>query len=165
MDVILACAVGVILFVVDFAFGWLTLLTGVFPMLFVIAFIVGLIAGGFKRGSWCTFVALIIGLAIGVAIAPLIIAETADPDMMLIGVVILTIYYPLRGTYDVIFDVSGWEALGAFIMSLFLTPMIYLASLFVGGIGGVVGGFVRRRMLQTDMGTDQPEYSSTTSSM
>lgn len=129
-------------------------------MIFIIAFIIGLISGGFARGLLCTLASWIAGLVIGFALVPIVMAESITPDTTLLGILVVTIYYPLRGTYDVWFDVTGIAALAVFILSFVITPIIYLISLVFGGAGGAIGGFMRRRMMQTNLAAESSQLGS-----
>ncbi|MHA2284410.1 MAG: hypothetical protein ACXABZ_00945 [Candidatus Thorarchaeota archaeon] len=46
-DVAIAIAVGVFLFLSDLMFSWMTFFTGRIPVIFIMAIIIGIIAGNF----------------------------------------------------------------------------------------------------------------------
>ena len=148
-ELLIAIVVGVFIFVTDFIYGWLTFLTGAFPVILVMAFIIGLIAGNGTKGILATTVSWAIGLGIGYIFAPILLADFMGPDTTELGIIFATLMWPLRGYYDS-FNVDNIvQAIGLIIVSLFLTPMMYLLSLAVGGLGGVVGKFVRKRVSDT----------------
>ncbi len=148
-EMLVAILVGVTIFVTDFIYGWLTFLTGPFPVIFVMAFIIGLIAGNGTKGILATIVTWVIGLGLGYVFAPILLADFMGPDTTELGLIFGTLMWPLRGYYDSFNVDNVVQAIGLVIVSLFLTPVMYLFSLGVGGFGGVVGKFVRKRVSDT----------------
>lgn len=141
-----AILVGIALFVLDFLYGWLTLLTGVFPMIFVIGFIVGLLAGGFNKAVGSMVLVLLIGLGIGFLLIPMVLEGIFDPDSIIFGQIFATMFWPIRGTYYSMFGVSGAEAILGFIAIIFIAPLIYLLSLIAATLGGIIGGILQRQL-------------------
>jgi hypothetical protein len=159
-ELLIAIVVGVFIFVTDFIYGWLTFLTGPFPVIFVMAFIIGLIAGNGTKGILATTASWAIGLGIVYIFAPILLADFMGPDTTELGMIFETLMWPLRGYYD-FFNVGNVvQAIGLVIVSLFLTPLMYLFSLGIGGVGGVAGKFVRKQMSNTGMQEDAHQPSS-----
>lgn len=148
-QMLVAILVGVTIFVTDFIYGWLTFLTGPFPVIFVMAFIIGLIAGNGTKGVLATIISWAIGLGLGYVFAPILLADFMGPDTTELGLIFGILMWPLRGYYDSFNVDNVFQAIGLIIVSLFLTPVIYLISLGVGGLGGLVGKFVRKRVSDT----------------
>jgi hypothetical protein len=149
---IIATLVGVILFITDLVFGWMTIVTGRIPVIWVIAIVIGFIAGSAMRAVQSTLLAWVIGLLLGTVLAPFVFAEFWDPESTFLLMPLALAMWSLRGTFA--FEYEGsWIggiafAAGALLVMLAGTPMLYLMSLGVGAIGGYMGQVLRKRLEQ-----------------
>ena len=150
-EFVLAIVVGVVLFITDLAFGWLTFLTGPFPMIFIIAIVVGIVAGRIGDAVLATFLTWVIGILLGCLFAPIIFAELWSDDVFLPLTPLIVMLWSTRGMFiDYEFEGTWVEAMavaaGMFIIWLVLTPMLYLMSFVAAVIGGFIGKLIHQRL-------------------
>jgi hypothetical protein len=147
---ILVILIGVTLFVTDFVFGWMTFIFGRFPVVWAIALIVGILGGGVMKGIQRTVIVLIIGVALGSLFVPFIFAEESSEDVTLFGILLVAAIWPFRGTFAFEYEGNIIEELlvgfGMLVLMLVGTPLFYLISLGVAGIGGLIGRYVFARL-------------------
>jgi hypothetical protein len=142
-EVLFAVLIGIILFVTDFALGWMTFIFGRFPIVWVIAIIVGILSGGIMKGVKNTFATLLFGWLLACLLTPYVLAEYFTEDATILGILLVAALWPMRGTF--FFEYSGnWieglaVAIGVLIIMLVGTPVLYLLSLMVAAIGGGIG--------------------------
>lgn len=150
LEFLLAIIVGLAIFLTDFIFGWLTFLCGSIPVIFVIAIIIGLVAGNHASAIFATLITWIGGIGIAVLITPLVFADTMNPEQTFIGLFLFVFIYSVRGVYDFTFEGTIIEGivvgLGMLIVVLVVTPVLYLFSFAFAPIGVVIGKFIRRRV-------------------
>ena len=150
LEHLLAVIVGLGLFLSDLIFGWLTFLCGSIPVIFVMALIIGIVAGSHAGAVFSTLITWVGGVLIGILIAPIIFADFMNPEQTILGLFLFIVIYPLRGFFD--FTVEGnivevlVVGLGLLIIMLILTPVLYLFSFAFAPIGVVIGNFIRRRV-------------------
>ncbi|MHA2162585.1 MAG: hypothetical protein ACXAEB_11840 [Candidatus Thorarchaeota archaeon] len=148
-DVALAIVVGVFLFLSDLIFGWMTFFTGRIPVIFIMAIIIGIIAGEVGDGAVSTLLAWLIGILVATLLTPIILAEFWEPDSSLITMPITIAIWSLRGTFAFEYEGSwiGGIALAALVLfvAIIATPIYYVFSLIIGGIGGYIGRVLRDR--------------------
>jgi hypothetical protein len=149
-EVLFAVLIGIILFITDFAFGWMTFIFGRFPIVWVIAIIVGILSGGIKKGVVNSFFALLFGWLISIPLTPIVLAEFFTEDATIIGILLVAAIWPMRGTFY--FEYQGnWieglaVAVGMLIVMLVGTPVIYLMALGAAAIGGLIGRVILARL-------------------
>jgi hypothetical protein len=147
LQFILSVIIGLAVFLTDLLFGWLTYLCSPIPVIFIIAIIIGLVAGTHGGAVTATMITWIGGLLIGVLIAPIII-PTMNPDQSLLGLFLIMFFYSLRGFYS--FQVEGniveviVTGLLYFVVMLIVTPIVYLVSFAFAPVGVVIGNFIRK---------------------
>jgi len=150
LEFLLAIIVGLAVFLTDFIFGWLTFLSGPIPVIFIIAIIIGLVAGTHPGAVFFFFFTWIGGILIGVLIAPIVFVDVINPDQTLLGLVLFVFVYPLRGFYTLSYEGNIVEVLVMgivyLILMLIVTPVLYLISFAFAPIGVVIGKFIRRRV-------------------
>ncbi|MGY5854901.1 MAG: hypothetical protein RTU92_15135 [Candidatus Thorarchaeota archaeon] len=164
-ELLIAILVGVILFISDLVLGWMTFLTGPFPVIFVITIIVAIIAGRVGDAIWATFFTWLIGILIGCLFAPIIFAEfwTGEGFLPLLPLIIMM--WSTRGLIiDYQFEGSIFEAMavaaGLTIIWLVLTPMLYLMSFAVAAISGFIGKKVHERLGLTQTESSPPSVDT-----
>lgn len=159
-DFILSIVIGLGFFLSDFIFGWLTFLSGPIPVIFIMAIIIGVVAGTHGDAILSTMITWIGGILIGVLIAPIVFADTLNPDQTFLGLLIFVFLYSVRGFYTLTYEGNIIEVLvvGLFylIVMLIVTPILYLFSFAFAPIGVVIGKFIRRRV--GDRGVEQQPY-------
>jgi len=150
LEFLLAIIVGLTVFLTDFVFGWLTFLSGPIPVIFIMAIIIGLVAGTHPGAVFATLITWIGGILIGILIAPIVFADIMNPDQTLLGLFLFVFIYPLRGFYTLSYEGNIVEVLVVglvyLIMMLIVTPVLYLISFAFAPIGVVIGKFIRRRV-------------------
>ena len=150
LEFILSIIVGLAVFLTDLIFGWLTFLCGPIPVIFIIAIIIGLVAGTHGGAVIATMITWIGGILIGVLIAPIVFAGTINPDQTLLGLLIFVFLYSVRGFYTFTYEGNLVEALVVgliiVIVMLIITPILYLISFAFAPIGVVIGKFIRGRI-------------------
>jgi len=150
LEFFLAIIVGLTVFLTDFVFGWLTFLSGPIPVIFIMAIIIGLVAGTHPGAVFATLITWIGGILIGILIAPIVFADIMNPDQTLLGLFLFVFIYPLRGFYTLSYEGNIVEVLVVglvyLIMMLIVTPVLYLISFAFAPIGVVIGKFIRRRV-------------------
>ena len=149
-ELLIAILVGVIIFITDLAFGWLSFLTGPFPVLFVMATIIGIVAGTVGDAVKATFLTWVFGILLGCLLAPIIFAEFWSDEVFLPLLPLIVMMWSTRGMFiEFQFEGTWVEAMavaaGMLILWLVLTPMLYLMSFAVAAIGGFIGKRVHER--------------------
>ena len=150
LEFLLAIIVGLVIFLTDLIFGWLTFLSGPIPVIFIIAIIIGFVAGTHAGAVGATMITWIGGILIGVLIAPIVFVDTLNPDQTLLGLFLFVFIYSVRGFYTFTYEGNIIEVLVVgliyFIVMLIVTPVLYLISFAFVPIGVVIGKFIRRRV-------------------
>ena len=156
LELSLAIIVGISLFLTDLVFGWLTFISGPIPVIFIMAIIIGIVAGTNKDAIISTMVAWIGGIGIGILIAPIVFVDILNPDQTLLGLILFIPMYSLRGMFawTVEGNIIEIMVLGLvfFLVMLIITPVIYLFSFVFSVIGAVIGKLIRKR--RSASGTD-----------
>ncbi len=158
-EFLIATLVGVIIFVTDLTFSWLTFLTGPFPVLFIMAIIIGILAGTVGDALKATFLTWLLGILLGCLLAPIIFVEFWSGEGFLPLLPLIVMLWSTRGMFiDFQFEGTWVEAMavaaGMSLIWLVLTPMLYLMSFVVAAIGGFIGKRVHERL-----GLTQTEHS------
>lgn len=148
---LIATLVGVILFITDLAFGWMSFLTGPFPVIFIMALVIGIVAGKIGDAVWATFLTWLFGILISCLLAPIIFADLWSDEVFLPFLPLIVMLWSTRGMFiDYQFEGTWIEAMavaaGLLIIWLVLTPMLYLMSFVVAAIGGFIGKWVHERL-------------------
>ncbi len=141
-EMYLGALVGMALFLFELKFLVISPLIRPIPSVFIIAMVVGLIAGSPTDGSISVFIAEFGGILIAVLLSPFTFPEWWIPDATYLGIFFGALMLPIM--YMLPPDITGWEALGAFIAMLFLTPIIYTISIALGGAFGWIGKKIRK---------------------
>jgi hypothetical protein len=147
--VLLAMIIGIILFITDMRFGWISVSVGGVWTLFIIIFIVGILAGDISGG----FIAGILTELLGVGILAMI-PEILVPEVTVSATDILSrmwIVMALSVSYSARFPdapVPWIEGLVIIILLIVLAPLVYGMALFFGLIGGLLGRFIHPRIIK-----------------
>jgi len=131
-DLVLAVIIGIIIFETDLVFGWLTMICGPVPVIFVMAIIIGIIAGKIGVALLSTLLTWVFGILIGVLMAPIVFVDFLDPDSSYLTLFLFVFIYSIRGMYS--FTVEGnlveviVTGLLYILVMIIVTPIIYLFS-------------------------------------
>ncbi|TFG27014.1 hypothetical protein EU527_19065 [Candidatus Thorarchaeota archaeon] len=146
-DFLFAVLIGVCLFLSDFVTGWLTSISAGIPVIFIMAIIIGIIAGTVTNGLFATALTWIISIPLGILIAPVVLPEYIGPDADLFVLAIFVPLWALRGTFNYQSEGNFLETiiagLGYLVIIIFIGPVIYVVSVTFGILGGVIGKLLR----------------------
>ena len=139
-----AILIGTSLFVLDFILGWLRYVTAWVPMIFVLALIIGLIAGNIEDGTGALLITLIIGTVIGAFLLPFLWppASPSGTGITLEGIVGLFIFapaYAVRGWLMPLVSNSFDEVV---LVSVLAAPGFYFLSFGFAAIGGKIAEYL-----------------------
>ncbi len=144
----LALILGIVLFVSDLFIGWLTALTGRFPVVIVMGFIIGLVA---RRGIEAVLASVLswsAGIVISVLIGMVAYPGQIPPDATLVGLLLTAAVMALRGTFQFEYEGPWIIALPVIIIYMLIifvvTPAIYLMAVVTSMVGGIVGHALER---------------------
>jgi len=149
IDFVLSIIIGLAIFLTDLAFGWLTYLISPIPVIFIIAIIIGIIAGTHGDAVIATMLTWIGGIVLGMMLAPIIFAEFWNPEQTLLGTFIFVFIYSVRGFYrfesfDTLLELLVVGLL-QLLVALIITPVLYLVSFAFAPVGVLIGKFIRTR--------------------
>jgi len=150
-EFVIATLVGVILFITDLIFGWMSFLAGPIPVIFIMAAIIGIFAGKISDAVFATLLTWVFGILLGCLLAPIIFAEFWSGEGFLPILPLIIMMWSTRGmVIDYQFEGTWIEAMavaaGLTIIWLVLTPMLYLMSFVVAAISGFIGKKVHERL-------------------
>ena len=147
--VLLSIIIGIILFITDMIFGWISVSLGGVWTLFIIIFIVGIIAGDISGGFLAAFLTELLGVGL-LAMAPEIffpeVTITATDIFSRMWLVMsLSISYSMRFPDAPIPWIEGIVIIALLVI---LAPLVYAMALFFGLIGGLIGRFIHPRVFK-----------------
>jgi len=150
-EFVIATLVGIILFITDLIFGWMTFLAGPIPVIFIMTAIIGIFAGKVGDAVKATFLTWLFGILLGCLLAPIIFAEFWSGEGFLPILPLIIMLWSTRGMFiDYQFEGTWIEAMavaaGLTIIWLVLTPMLYLMSFVVAAIAGFIGKLIHQRL-------------------
>ncbi len=147
--VLLAIIIGIILLITDILYGWMSVsLSGVWT-LFIIIFIVGILAGDISGG----FIAGILTELLGVGLLAMI-PEIFFPEVTITATDILSrmwLVMALSISYRMRFPdapVPWIEGVVIIMLLVALAPLVYGLALFFGLLGGLIGRFIHPRIIK-----------------
>ena len=115
--------------------------------LFVIAFVVGVLATDIGGGLLSAFVALVGGVVLSVAFFQYLYPELWSPETTLLGLLLFVPMYSFRNMFPDE-DMSLVEAIMMVVVLLVGTPTMYAISIGIGAIGGIAGKLLRERIIE-----------------
>jgi len=149
--VLFATIIGIILFITEFNFGWMSFALGGLWAVFIIVFIVGILAGDISGG----FVAGLLTLLLGVGILA-VIPALVNPEYGVAATDILSrmwIIMALSLSYSTRFPdapVPWVETLVIVIILILLAPLVYGIALLFGPLGGGIGRIIYPRIFKPE---------------
>jgi hypothetical protein len=143
-------AIGISIFVSEFALGWSNFLLGWFPMIFVLGLVIGILTGDTDDGIGVFGLTLVIGNLLGVLIMAIVLAPlwlSGGVDFVALAMMfILAPFYAVTGLSSAL---TGF-ALTEFILAYFIVaPGLYLFSFGFFVIGGRIGDYRRDETEET----------------
>ncbi len=154
--VLIAMIIGLVLFITDMRFGWLSVHIGGVWTLFVIVFVVGLFAGDISGGFLAALLTELIGVLLLALIPALFFTEIVITATDILGrmwlVMALSLSYSMRFPSA---PVPWIEGLVIILLLVALAPLVYLMALFFGLIGGLFGRFIHPLVFKS-RGTQAP---------
>jgi len=142
-EVLVASIVGIAMFITDLKFSWLSMYLGTIPGLFVIAFVVGVLATDISGGLLSAFTALLGGLLVSVVFFQYLYPELWSPEATMSGLFMFVVLYSIRNLLPDR-EVSLVEAITMILVLIIVAPIMYAISIGIGAIGGIVGRFGRK---------------------
>jgi hypothetical protein len=149
--VLFATIIGIILFITEFNFGWMSFGIGGIWAVFIIVFIVGILAGDISGG----FVAGLLTLLLGVGILA-VVPALVNPEFGMTASDILSrmwIVMALSLSFSTRFPdapVPWVETLVVVILLIVLAPIVYAMALFFGPLGGGIGRIIHPRIFKAE---------------
>jgi hypothetical protein len=149
--VLFAIIIGIILFITEFNFGWMSFGLGGLWAVFIIVFIVGILAGDFSGG----FVAGLLTLFLGVGILA-VIPAIVNPEFGIAATDILSrmwLVMALSLSFSARFPdapVPWVETLVIVILLILLAPIVYAMALLFGLLGGGIGKIIYPRIFKPE---------------
>ncbi|MHA2234020.1 MAG: hypothetical protein ACXABH_01640 [Candidatus Thorarchaeota archaeon] len=146
-----ATIIGIILFITDMNFGWMSSLLGGVWTVFIIVFIVGILAGDISGGFVAGFLTLFLGVGILAVIPGLL-----NPEFGIAATDILSRMWLIMGlslSYSARFPdapVPWVETLVIVILLILLAPFVFAFALLFGPIGGLFGRFIYPRIFKPE---------------
>jgi hypothetical protein len=165
-DLVLAIIIGIIIFESDLVFGWLTLVSGPIPVIFIMAVIIGIIAGKIGNALLSTLLTWVFGILIAVLMAPIVFADYFTSEPSYITLFLFVFIYSIRGMYSFTYEGNLVEVIVVgllyLIMMLIITPLIYLFSFIFAVAGGVIGRVLRDSLMKKGAPMEQQSTPATT---
>ncbi|MGY5880575.1 MAG: hypothetical protein RTV31_10000 [Candidatus Thorarchaeota archaeon] len=138
---IVPIVVGVILFVTDFTFGWLSLITGPVPMLFVIAIIIGILSPDIENTVWATIIAWITSVLVSSLVAITVLGYVPSSNVPVFGAMMYVIVHSPHVSIEILY---GADLNHAPFVHWMLAPMFYVFSFGFSALGGLLGKYLRK---------------------
>ena len=149
--VLFATIIGLILYITEFNFGWMSFALGGLWAIFIIVLIVGILAGDISGG----FVAGLLTLLLGVGILA-VIPALVNPEFGIAATDILSrmwLVMALSLSFSTRFPeapVPWVETLVIVVILILLAPIVYGMALIFGPIGGLIGRFIYPRIFKPE---------------
>ncbi len=146
---LLALIIGLILFITDMRFGWISVSIGGVWTLFLIIFIVGVIAGDISGGFLAGLLTALLGVGLLALIPEILVPELTISATDLFArmwiVMAASISYSARFPDA---PVPWIEALVISILLVLLAPLVYGLAMFFGPVGGLFGRFIHPKIFK-----------------
>ncbi len=155
--VLFASIVGIILFIVDIKTGFIAFSLGGIPSIFIIVFIVGILAGDISGGFVAGILSELLGVGLLAVIPQILIPEATNviaTDILSRMWLIMGISVSASTTYGM--EPVPWLVGIILLAFLFLlAPFVFGFALLFGPIGGLIGRFIYPRIFKPK---DAPLY-------
>ncbi|MFW9832700.1 MAG: hypothetical protein ACFFEK_01790 [Candidatus Thorarchaeota archaeon] len=148
---LIAIIVGIIVWMSDILFGWMSVnISGIWTI-FIVMFIVGIIAGDFSGGFVAAFLTELLSVLL-LALFPQVLVPgatiTADNIFSMMWLVMgLSLSYHLRFPDE---PVPWFEAIVIIAILIVLAPFVYAMALLFGLLGGGIGKIIYSRIFKEE---------------
>ncbi|MDH4213510.1 MAG: hypothetical protein OEV85_06285 [Candidatus Thorarchaeota archaeon] len=165
-DLVLAVIIGIIIFETDLVFGWLTMVSGPIPVIFIMAVIIGIIAGKIGYALLSTLLTWVFGILIAILIAPMVFVDYLAPEQSYLTLFVFVVIYSLRGVYSFTYEGDLIEVIIVgllyLVVMIIISPIIYLSSFIFAVAGGVIGRVLRDSLMKKEAPSPQQSAPATT---
>ncbi|TET11821.1 MAG: hypothetical protein E3J86_01785 [Candidatus Thorarchaeota archaeon] len=148
--ILFATIVGIILFIVDIKTGFIAFSLGGIPSIFLIVFIVGILAGDISGGFVAGILSELLGVGLLAVIPQILIPEATNviaTDILARMWLIMGISVSASTTYGM--EPVPWLVGIILLAFLFLlAPFVFGFALLFGPIGGLIGRFIYPRIFK-----------------
>ncbi len=146
-----ATIVGIILFITDMNFGWMSYWLGGVWMVFILLFIVGILAGDISGGFLAGLLTVLLGVGI-IALIPEIFLPgftISEPNILFRMWIVMafSLSYRVRFPDAPIHWIEGIVLIAILIL---VAPLVYLIALVFGLFGGLFGRFIYPRIFKPE---------------
>jgi hypothetical protein len=149
--VLIAIIVGLILWMSDILFGWMSVNISGILTIFIVMFIVGIIAGDISGGFVAAFLTELLSVLLLVLFPQILVPGATITASDLFGmmwlVMGLSLSYSLRFPDE---PVPWIEALLIIALLIILAPFVYVMALIFGPLGGLIGRFIYPRIFKPE---------------
>ncbi|MFW9767347.1 MAG: hypothetical protein ACFFF9_08220 [Candidatus Thorarchaeota archaeon] len=163
--VLIAIIVGIILWMSDILYGWMSVnISGIWTI-FIVMFIVGIISGDISGGFVAAFLTELLSILLLVLFPQILVPGATITASDLFGmmwlVMGLSLSYSLRFPDE---PVPWIEGLVIIALLIILAPFVYAMALFFGLLGGIFGRFIHPRVFKpkgasTPIPSQQPQQA------
>jgi hypothetical protein len=148
---LVAIIVGILLFMSDILFGWMSVnISGIWTIC-IVMFIVGIIAGDFSGGFVAAFLTELLSVLLLVLFPQILVPGatiTADNLFSMMWLVMgLSLSYHLRFPDE---PVPWYEAILIFALLVLFAPFVYAMALLFGLLGGGIGKIIYPRIFKQE---------------
>jgi hypothetical protein len=161
--VALATIVGIVLFIADINTGFISLTLGI-PSIFLIVFVVGIIAGDGVSGFIAGILTEGLSITLLAAIPQILMPEYSfESDNILTRMIVIMMISVAYGTHLATDPIPWVVAPIIILLLLIIAPMFFAIALLFGPLGGLVGKAIYSRLLgpsEPDQGIREPPYDS-----
>lgn len=151
--ILFATIVGIILFIADIKTGFIAFSLGGIPSIFVIVFVVGILAGDGGSGFVSGFLTELLGVGLLATIPQILIPEFtfAAQDVFTRMLVIMALSVSYSTSYGT--EPVPWFV-GIVIVAILVlvAPFVFAFALLFGPIGGLIGKPIHSRIFKTKPG-------------
>ena len=149
--VLFATIVGIVLLIVDIKTGFIAFSLGGIPSIFLIVFIVGILAGDISGGFVAGILSELLGVGLLAVIPQILIPEAsfATTDILSRMWIIMGISVASGTTYGM--EPVPW-IVGILLLAILvlLAPFVFGFALLFGPIGGLIGRFIYPRIFKPE---------------
>jgi hypothetical protein len=148
---LIAIIVGIILFMSDILFGWMSVNISGILTIFIVMFIVGIIAGDISGGFVAAFLTELLSVLLLVLFPQILVPGatiTAEDLFSMMWLVMgLSLSYHLRFPDE---PIPWIEAILIIALLIVLAPFVYAMALIFGPLGGLIGRFIYPRIFKPE---------------
>jgi hypothetical protein len=150
--ILFATIVGTILFIVDIKTGFIAFSLGGFPSIFLIVFIVGILAGNASGGFVAGLLTELLGLGLPAVIPQILIPEFtfAAPEIWARMWILMALSVSYSTTYGSGEPVPWLVGIVIVALLIVFAPIVFGFALLFGPLGGLIGRFIYPRIFKPE---------------